>query len=38
MSTARPSSEIEAQLEAFLATLPAGTTEPPAGDFAAMLQ
>lgn len=38
MSTLRPSSEIEAQLEAFLATLPAGVTAPPADDFAAGLQ
>jgi hypothetical protein len=38
MSTLRPSSEIEAQLEAFLATLPANVTEPPADDFAATLQ
>ena len=38
MSTLRPSSEIEAQLEAFLATLPTGVAAPPAGDFAASLQ
>lgn len=38
MSALRPSSQIEAQLEAFLATLPAGVTAPPAGDFAASLQ
>lgn len=38
MKTLRPSSEIEAQLEAFQATLPAGVTAPPAGDFAAGLQ
>ena len=34
----RPSSVIEAQLAAFLATLPAGVTAPPPGDFAAQLQ
>jgi hypothetical protein len=38
MSMLRPSSEIESQLEAFLATLPAGITAPPADDFAASLQ
>jgi hypothetical protein len=38
MNALRPSSEIEAQLEAFLATLPTGVTAPPVGDFAAGLQ
>jgi hypothetical protein len=38
MNSHRPSSEIEAQLEAFLATLPEGVTAPPADDFAAGLQ
>ncbi|HVY72016.1 MAG TPA: hypothetical protein VHH73_18935 [Verrucomicrobiae bacterium] len=38
MSALRPSSEIEMQLEAFLAALPAGVTAPPANDFAASLQ
>ena len=34
----RPSSVIEAQLSAFLETLPKGMTAPPPGDFAAQLQ
>lgn len=38
MNTLRPSSEIEAQLGAFVATLPAGVTAPPANDFATKLQ
>lgn len=38
MNAQRPSSEIEAQLEAFLASLPPGVTAPPPNDFAAQLQ
>jgi hypothetical protein len=38
MSMIRPSWEIEAQLKAFEATLPASLTAPPARDFAATLQ
>lgn len=38
MKARRPSSEVEAQLEAFLASLPRGVATPPPNDFAAQLQ